>query len=121
MSRLTSGITMVLGASLALGASLTFTSPATAHAAPAATAATQTSHFAAMARPDDMARPDAMARPDDEVFRFTGDTYPGTAAGLAACQAQGKIFEAESEGVTDCELGEPDAGRYGLYMVRTIP
>jgi len=109
MSRLTSGITMVLGASLALGASLTFSSPATAHAATAATAATQTSHFA------------AMARPDDEVFRFTGDTYPGTAAGLAACQAQGKIFEAESEGVTDCELGEPDAGRYGLYMVRTIP
>jgi hypothetical protein len=95
MSRLTFGKVMVLPV---LGASLALAFPISAHAAASAS-----------------------ARPDDEVVVFTGHTYPGTAAGLAACEAEGKVYEASGAGVTDCWLGEPDAGRYGLYMVRTIP
>jgi hypothetical protein len=106
MSCLTSGKAMV---PLLLGAGLVFAVPAFAQAA---TSAPATAHARYAA---------SSARPDDEVFRFTGDTYPDTTAGLAACEAQGKIFAAEGEGVTDCWLGEPDAGLYGLYMVRTIP
>jgi hypothetical protein len=60
-------------------------------------------------------------RPNDEVVVFTGHTYPDSAAGLAACEAEGKIYEESGAGVTDCWLGEPDAGLYGLFMVRTIP
>jgi hypothetical protein len=99
MSRLTFGTAMVLPV---LGASLALAFPISAHAA--------TTHA-----------PYTAARPDDEVVVFTGHTYPGTAAGLAACEAEGKVYEASGAGVTDCWLGEPDAGLYGLYMVRTIP
>lgn len=49
---------------------------------------------------------------------FTGYTYPGTQAGLAACNAEGEWY-ASYYGYDSwlCKLGIPDPGLYGLYVV----
>ncbi len=52
---------------------------------------------------------------------FTGLTYPDTAAGLAACHARGVIYQQSGAGNPLCWLGSPDAGLYGLWIVRVIP
>ena len=53
---------------------------------------------------------------------FTGYTYPGTPAGLDACNAEGAWYT-EYYGYTDwiCKLGQPDAGLYGLYEILKFP
>jgi hypothetical protein len=51
---------------------------------------------------------------------FTGYTYPDTALGLTACNADGQYILDNSGGNYQdwrCELNNPDAGLYGLYMV----
>jgi hypothetical protein len=106
LSRLTLSKAMILPV---LGASLAFAWPAYAQSATSAPAA-------AHARYDG-----STARPKAEVEWFTGLTYPGTAAGLAACHAEGVIYQQSGAGTPFCWLGNPDAGRYGLYMVRVIP
>jgi hypothetical protein len=106
MSGLTFGKAMVLSV---LGASLVVAWPASAQATTSVPASAHASHHASTARPNDL------------VEVFTGHTYPDTAAGLAACQAEGKIYQQSGAGVPYCWLGEPDAGLYGLWMIRTIP
>jgi hypothetical protein len=60
-------------------------------------------------------------RPDSTVLVFTGDTYPDTSAGLAACDAEGPIIQARDDADKwFCLLGRPDAGLYGLYMGYTV-
>lgn len=51
------------------------------------------------------------------ILYFSGDTYPDTAAGLAACNAEGS-YERAHGGVTSwtCLLGDPHAGRYNLWL-----
>ncbi|HEY1920015.1 MAG TPA: hypothetical protein VGH27_30960 [Streptosporangiaceae bacterium] len=58
----------------------------------------------------------AGARPDGEIFWFSGDTYPDTAAGLAACNTEGTYERAHGVSTYSCWLGNPDAGLYGLWL-----
>jgi hypothetical protein len=58
----------------------------------------------------------AGARPAGEIFWFSGDTYPDTAAGLAACNAEGTYERAHGVSTYSCWLGNPDAGLYGLWL-----
>jgi hypothetical protein len=55
-----------------------------------------------------------------EIEFFTGFTFPDTAAGLAACEAKGNTERSEGEGSPTCILGDPDAGMYGLFVLRPI-
>jgi hypothetical protein len=60
------------------------------------------------------------AVPNGEIEWFTGDTYPDTAAGLAACTAEGESYQREGVGSWSCFLGNPDAGLYGLWILSHI-
>jgi hypothetical protein len=62
----------------------------------------------------------ATVRPHGEIEFFTGFTFPDTAAGLAACEAKGNTERSEGEGSPTCILGDPDAGMYGLFVLRPI-
>jgi hypothetical protein len=56
---------------------------------------------------------------DPIITYFTTLTYPDTAAGLLSCQEQGSTFVADSDGEDlgySCELGDPDAGVYNLWI-----
>ena len=57
------------------------------------------------------------ARPDGVVWWFSGYTYPGTSDGYSACVAKGE-YERSHGGVStfSCQLGNPDAGLYGLWL-----
>ena len=59
-------------------------------------------------------------RPDGEIFWFTGDTYPDTAAGLAACNAEGAYERAHGVATWSCWLGNPNAGVYNLWLGQII-
>jgi hypothetical protein len=58
---------------------------------------------------------------------FTGLTYPDTSAGLSACDAQGAADITNAPplygNVTgySCELGDPDAGVYNLWLTYFNP
>lgn len=55
---------------------------------------------------------------------FTGDTYPDTSTGLAACDAQGHADEVHGLGYVvgyTCALGDPDAGVYNLWLIEQEP
>jgi len=62
----------------------------------------------------------AGARPDGEVWWFSGDTYADTAAGLAACNAEGTYERGHGVSTYSCWLGNPDAGLYGLWLADII-
>ncbi len=50
---------------------------------------------------------------------FTGDTYPLTPAGLAACQAEGAYLVANGPydaPAYNCSSGNPDPGLYNLWL-----
>lgn len=57
------------------------------------------------------------ARPDGVILYFSGDTYPDTAAGQSACNAEG-FYERAHGGVSSwaCLLGDPHAGLYNLWL-----
>jgi hypothetical protein len=55
-------------------------------------------------------------KPSGEIFWFSGKTYPDTAAGLAACNAEGTYERAHGVSTYSCWLGNPDAGLYGLWL-----
>jgi hypothetical protein len=53
------------------------------------------------------------------ITYFTTLTYPDTSAGLLSCQEQGAGLVAESDGEDlgySCQLGDPDAGVYNLWI-----
>jgi|HubBroStandDraft_4_1064222.scaffolds.fasta_scaffold833438_2 hypothetical protein len=58
----------------------------------------------------------ASVRPDGEIWWFSGHTYADTAAGLAACNAEGTYERAHGVATYSCWLGNPDAGLYGLWL-----
>jgi hypothetical protein len=92
----------------AVGASMALALPAVAQAAAASPAV----HAAQAAR--------SQIRPNGEIEWFTGDTYPDTSAGLAACTARGVQYESTGAGSWSCWLGNPDAGLYGLWILSPI-
>jgi hypothetical protein len=50
---------------------------------------------------------------------FTGLTYPDTSAGLSACDTEGASLLTFPYGAVygyNCELGNPDAGVYNLWL-----
>lgn len=93
---------------IALATLTVLVSPAAAQAAAPAVSA-PTSHS------------NVVVKPDSTVLEFTGGTYPDTSAGLAACDKEGPILQAQ-EGANKwfCLLGNPDAGLYGLWLGYTI-
>jgi hypothetical protein len=113
MARLAISKAMLLSV---IGASMALAAPVAAQAA-AAPAAAHASHNASMIRA-------SMVRPNGEILWFTGDTYPDTSAGLAACTAKGVSIESTGGGSWSCWLGNPDAGLYGLWIlspIRSLP
>ena len=57
------------------------------------------------------------------ITYFTGDTYPETPAGLSSCQSEGKAIVAAGgpNFSYDCQPGDPDAGRYNLWISKWVP
>jgi hypothetical protein len=58
------------------------------------------------------------------ITYFTTLTYPDTSAGLLSCEEQGSALVAESDGEDlgyNCELGDPDAGVYNLWITYWNP
>jgi hypothetical protein len=88
----------------ALGATMVLALPAAAQAATSGPAAHNASAVV----------------PNGEIEWFTGYTYPDTAAGLAACTAEGVSYEADGVGSWTCWLGNPDAGLYGLWVLTHV-
>jgi hypothetical protein len=88
----------------AAGAAALFFSPALAQASTASTAAPATEPII--------------------ITYFTTLTYPDTSAGLLSCEEQGAGLVAESDGEDlnyNCELGDPDAGVYNLWIAYWNP
>jgi hypothetical protein len=53
------------------------------------------------------------------ITYFTGLTYPDTSAGLSACDEEGEelVYISDGEDVGySCQLGNPDAGVYNLWI-----
>jgi len=105
MSRLNIRTAMLL---TTVGASMALALPVAAQAA----AASPALHATQAVR--------SQIRPNGEIEWFTGDTYPDTAAGLAACTARGVQYESTGAGSWSCWLGNPDAGKYGLWILSPI-
>jgi hypothetical protein len=67
--------------------------------------------------------------PDAPIIEtsFTGLTYPDTSAGLSACDAQGAADITNAPPLYgnvigySCELGDPDAGVYNLWLTYYNP
>jgi hypothetical protein len=54
-----------------------------------------------------------------DILAYYGLSYPDTAAGLAACNAEGKSVVAGRSGVYagyECILGNPNVDRYNLWV-----
>ena len=54
---------------------------------------------------------------------YTGLDYPDTAVGLADCQEMGSeilLSPAAHAKAYSCDLGDPDAGVYGLWITQVV-
>jgi hypothetical protein len=61
---------------------------------------------------------------DPIITYFTGLTYPDTSAGLAACGSEGQelVYISDGEDIDySCQLGNPDAGVYNLWITYWNP
>jgi hypothetical protein len=61
---------------------------------------------------------------DPIITYFTGLTYPDTPAGLTACQEEGEelVYISDGEDINySCQLGNPDAGVYNLWITYWNP
>jgi hypothetical protein len=58
------------------------------------------------------------------ITYFTGLTYPDTSAGLTACDEEGQelVYISNGEDINyTCQLGNPDAGVYNLWITYWNP
>jgi hypothetical protein len=66
----------------------------------------------------------ASATVNPTITYFTGLTYPDTSAGLAACTSEGEelVYISDGEDINySCQLGNPDAGVYNLWITYWNP
>jgi hypothetical protein len=68
------------------------------------------------------ARPASAAAPDSVwVWVFSGYTFPNTMAGYDACLAQGAKSDDGGSDLYTCIVGDPDVGRYNLWIGHMNP